>query len=168
MKSSYLNIILILVALVAVALFKCPPAAIIIVTFEIINIIPTLSTIITVLETRSMAPKGLSNYIIITIINIYGNYLFFSFGLDAGGSSLVGNPSPTKLANNAFTQYTFPIEWAGRVYVGPNLNPNNNKIKGSFTSPPNIDISYVDNYSVPIMCSSEGIVVTGYNINLFM
>ena len=52
--------------------------------------------------------------------------------------------------------------------MGPNLNSNSSKIKGSFTGPSNIDISYVDDYSVPITCSSEGIAVTGYNINLFM
>ena len=51
--------------------------------------------------------------------------------------------------------------------MGPNLNPDGSKIKGSFTGPPDIDVSYVDGYSVPITCSLEGVAVTGYNINLF-
>ena len=32
---------------------------------------------------------------------------------------------------------------------------------------PNIDISSIDGYSVPITCSSEGNVVSGCNIDLF-
>ena len=103
----------------------------------------------------------------IAVTNVYGNHLSLSFGLDAGGLSPVGNPLPTKLADNAFTQYAFPTGWAGRIYVGPNLNPDGSKIEGSFTGPPDIDVSYVDGYSVPITCSSEGLAVTGYNIDLF-
>ena len=51
--------------------------------------------------------------------------------------------------------------------MGPNLNPDGSKIEGSLTGPPDIDVSYMDSYSVPITCSFEGIVVTGYNIDLF-
>jgi len=51
--------------------------------------------------------------------------------------------------------------------VGPNLNPDGSKIKSSYTGPPDIDISYIDSYSVPITCSSEGTAVSGYNIDLF-
>ena len=51
--------------------------------------------------------------------------------------------------------------------MGPNLDFNSSKIKNSFTSSSNINISYIDDYSVPIICSSEGVAVTGYNINLF-
>jgi len=51
--------------------------------------------------------------------------------------------------------------------MGSNLNPDGSKIKGSYTGPPDIDVSYIDGYSVPITCSSEGTAVSGYNINLF-
>ena len=159
--------ILLLAALVAAFLFKCPPAPTMTVTFRIMNAVPALSTITSAPETSSKAIGGLNNHIIIAVTNVYGNYLSLSFGLNAGGLSLVGNPSPTKLADNAFTQYAFPTGWAGRVYVGPNLNPDSSKIKGSFPGPPDINVSYVDGYSVPITCSSEGVAVTGYNINLF-
>ena len=67
----------------------------------------TLSAITTVSEIRNTAPKNLSNYIIIVITNIYGNHLFLLFGLDTGNLFLVGNSFSTKLADNAFTQYTF-------------------------------------------------------------
>jgi hypothetical protein len=48
-----------------------------------------------------------------------------------------------------------------------NLNPNGSLIESSFTGPPDIDVSYVDGYSVPITCSSQGTAVTGCNIDLF-
>jgi len=60
------------------------------------------------------------------------------------------------------------------VGVRLNLNVNSSKIEGSFIVPEDttviildIDISYVDGYSVPITCSSGGITVTGCNIELF-
>jgi len=51
--------------------------------------------------------------------------------------------------------------------VGPNLNPNNNKIEGSYTGPPNIDVSYVNGYFVLITCSFEGIAMFDCNVDLF-
>lgn len=79
----------------------------------------------------------------------------------------VGNPSFTSLQDNGFTQYAFPTGWAGRICVGPNFNPDASKIEGSYTGPPDIDVSYVDGYSVPITCSSDSIPVSGCNIDLF-
>jgi hypothetical protein len=40
------------------------------------------------------------------------------------------------------------------------------KIEGSITGPPDIDVSYVDSYSVPITCFSKGMAVCGCNIDL--
>ena len=122
-------------ALATVALFECSPAATIIFTFGIINMISALSTVMSALKARSIALDNLNNYIIITITNIYGNYLSLLFSLNINSLFLVGNSSLTKLADNAFTQYTFPTGWAERVYVGPNLNPDGSKIEGSFTNP---------------------------------
>jgi len=103
----------------------------------------------------------------ISMTNIYGTQLSISFLSNVGAPSPVGNPSATVLSNASHTQYTFPTGWAGRIYVGPNLNPLGSKIESSFTGPPNIDISYVDGYSVPITCSSQGIPITECNIDLF-
>ncbi len=132
--------------------------------------VPALSTvrITSAPEAGSTAnTEGSGGYMTIAITNTYGKYLSLSFASNAGGPSPVGDPSATILPDNAFTQYTFPTGWAGRIYVGPNLNPYGSKIEGSYTGPPDIDISYVDGYSVPITCSSEGTAVSGCNIDLF-
>ena len=101
---------LVLAALAAAALFKCPLAAIIIVTFGMINIILALSAVTSALETRSITLNNLNIYIIITVTNIYSNYLSLLFGLNTSNLSLVGNSSLIRLANNAFTQYAFLIK----------------------------------------------------------
>lgn len=103
----------------------------------------------------------------ISVTNTHGTPLSISFGSNAGGPSPIGNPSATTLAHGSPTQYAFPTGWAGRIYVGPNLNPQGSKIEGSYTGPPDVDISYVDGYSVPITCSSNGTAVAGCNISLF-
>ena len=41
------------------------------------------------------------------------------------------------------------------------------KIEGSLTGPPDINVSYVDGFSVPITCSSEGVAVSSCNIDLY-
>ena len=88
---------------IAAALFEYPPAATVTVTFRIINVILVLSTVMSALETRSIASNNISNYIIIAVINIYGNHLFLLFNLNTNNLFLVGNFSSTKLANNIFT-----------------------------------------------------------------
>ena len=133
---------------------------------------PCLPESITVAETgvpRSSptVTDGVGDYMTIAITNRYGSQLSLSLASNANGPSPIGNPTPAVLPNASPTQYTFPTGWAGRVTVGPNLNPNGSKIEASFTGPPDIDVSYVDGYSVPITCSSEGVAVTGCNINLF-
>ena len=102
--------ILVLAALATAAPFECPPAATVIVTFETMNMIPILSTVTSALESRSAALTGSSNHMTIAVTNINGNHLSLLFGSDAGGLSFIDNPSPTKLANNAFNQYAFPTE----------------------------------------------------------
>lgn len=104
----------------------------------------------------------------ILITNQYGSPLSLSFGLDARSSSPYGNPQPTALPHSSSTRYIYPDGWAGNVAIGPNLNPNGSKIEGSFiNSSVDIDVSYVDGYSVPITCSCEGKAFTGCNLDLF-
>ena len=117
-------------------------------------------------ETSRTVTDG-GEHMTIAITNVFSKPLSLSFASNAGGPSPVGNPTATTLSHDALTQYAFPTGWAGRIYVGPNLNPNGSKIEGSFTGPPDIDVSYVDGYSVPITCSSEGIAMSGCNIDLF-
>jgi hypothetical protein len=131
---------------------------------------PVTSTTMSTLATASAAGDEMT----IAITNLYGAQLSLSFGLNAGFPTPLGNPQPTILPDSSSTQYIYPTGWAGRVGVGPNLNVNSSKIEGSFIVPedttvaiPDIDVSYVDGYSVPITCSSGGITVTGCNIELF-
>ena len=124
----------------------------------------------TIIHTGSFSPSvtdGAKPYMTIAITNQYGSHLSLSLASNADGPSPMGSPTPAILPNASPTQYIFPTGWAGRVCIGPNLNPNGSKIEGSFTGPPDIDVSYVDGYSVPITCSSEGVAVSGCNIDLF-
>jgi hypothetical protein len=103
----------------------------------------------------------------IAITNSYGKQLSLSFGVNAGFPTPLGDPQPTTLLAASSTQYIYPTGWAGRIAIGPNLSPDGSKIEGSYTGPPDIDVSYVDGYTVPITCSSGGVVVSGCNIELF-
>lgn len=103
----------------------------------------------------------------IALTNMYGRDLSISLESNAGGPSPIGNPRPSVLPNASPTEYTFPTGWGGRICVGPNLSPNGSKIEGSFTGTHDIDVSYVDGYSVPLVCDSEGTPVSGCNVELF-
>ena len=167
MKTSYQIAFLVLAALVAATPFNCPSAPTVTINLGETGSISASSTVTSAPEARSTATDGSGSYMTIAMTNVYGKQLSLSFASNAGGPSPVDNPSATTLPDNAFTQYAFPTGWARRIYVGPNLNPDGSKIEGSYTGPPDIDISYVDGYSVPITCSSEGTAVSGCNIDLF-
>lgn len=107
------------------------------------------------------------SHMTISITNAYGTQVSVSFASNAGAPAPVGNSSATVIPNASPTQYMFPSGWAGRIYVGPNTNPMGSKIEGSFIDPPDIDVSYVDGYSVPITYSSDDVAVSGCNIDLF-
>lgn len=61
----------------------------------------------------------------------------------------------------------FPTGWAGRINIGSLAHSADSKIEGSTTGANDIDVSYVDGFSVPITCSVSGTPVTGCNINLW-
>lgn len=104
----------------------------------------------------------------IAVTNLYGSPLSLSFGVNSGfPTPLGGEPQPTVLPNSASTQYVYPTGWAGNIFVGRSLNINNSLIEGSYVDTVDIDVSYVDGFSVPITCSSGGEAVTGCNIDLF-
>ena len=136
------------------------------------NLFTTFSSTVPVINTAEAITitatiSTLSSDITIGVINIYGTQLSLFFGSNVGAPFAVGNPKPTILADAVLTQYFFPTGWAEKINVGPNLNYNGSKIKGSYTDLPDIDVSYVDSYFIPITCFSKGIAVTGCNINLF-
>lgn len=100
----------------------------------------------------------------INVVNSFDVPLSISYASNAGGPSPVGNPGSGALTSS--TQVVFPSDWAGRITIGKNYDPKGSKIEASFVAPnyvPDVDISYVDGYSVPISCSCSGIAVTGCN-----
>ena len=101
----------------------------------------------------------------INIVNSYDSRLFIFYGSNAGAPTPVGNPGYGILISS--TRVLFPSDWAGRITIGKNYDPRGSKIEASFSPPnyvPDVDISYVDGYSVPISCSCSGVAVSGCNI----
>ena len=102
-----------------------------------------------------------------SIVNSYSVALSLAFDHNAGGPDVIGGPlSPTTIGAGSTTFYSFPTGWAGRIYVGKTTDTANSKIEGSVTGSPDMDVSYVDGYSVPIVCKSAG-KVSGCNTELF-
>ena len=100
----------------------------------------------------------------INVVNSVGGPLSIFYGSNAGAPTPVNNPGSGTLSSS--TQVLFPSGWAGRITIGGNYDPKGSKIEASYTSPdyvPDVDISYVDGYSVPISCSCAGVAVTGCN-----
>ena len=103
----------------------------------------------------------------INVVNSYGTPLSIFYGSNAGAPTPVGNPGSGVLTSS--TQVLFPSSWAGRITIGRNYDPQGSKIEASFSPPnyvPDVDISYVDGYSVPISCSCSGVAVVGCNIRM--
>ena len=170
MKKSRQIAVLALAALVAASPFNCPPAATVTVTLGDGHSTPASSSAPVTSAPHPVSTTGTdgsADYMTISITNVYGSQLSLSFLSNAGAPAPVGNPSATVLPDKLPTQYAFPTGWAGRIYVGSNTDYRSSKIEGSLTGPLDINVSYVDGYSVPITCSSEGIAVSGCNIDLF-
>ena len=170
MKTSCQIASLMLAALVAATSFNCSPTPI--VTVNLGNTGSTLALsavpVTSAPETGSTTlTNELDDYMTIAMTNAHGIQLSLSFDSNADDPSPIDNSSAIMLPDNVFTQYTFPTEWAGRIYLGPHLNPDGSKIEGSYTSSPDIDVSYVNDYSVPITCSFEGTAVFDCNVDLF-
>ena len=91
--------------------------------------------------------------------------LSISYLNNAGSPSALGAPGPAPLGTA--TIVAFPTGWAGRINIGSTTNSADSKIEGSTTGANDIDVSYVDGFSVPITCSVSGTPVTGCNIDLW-
>ncbi|KAI9739456.1 MAG: hypothetical protein M1818_005144 [Claussenomyces sp. TS43310] len=80
-------------------------------------------------------------------------------------------PSPTIFPGGVVanqTSYVFPTGWAGMMAIGKTLDVRGSKIEVSFVNAVDVDISYVDGYSLPITCSCNGgDVIAGCNKPLF-
>lgn len=123
---------------------------------------------ITALATTTTGAASSPVDLTIAVTNSYGAPVSLSFGVNAGfPTPSGGEPQPTTLLDSSSTQYVYPTGWAGNILVGRSVNVNNSLIEGSYVDTVNIDVSYVDGFSVPITCSSGGVAVTGCNIDLF-
>lgn len=111
------------------------------------------------------APPVGSGVMNIKIVNHWPEPLSISYSDNEGSPGALGSPVPGALGTS--TNVIYPTGWAGRMYVGKTVNSADSKIEGSTTGANDIDISYVDGYSVPITCSVAGTPVTGCNIDLW-
>lgn len=111
-----------------------------------------------------VAPLG-DGVMRIAIVNHWTQPLSISFGDNEGSPGALGAPTADPLGTS--TTVVYPTGWAGRIYIGKTVNSADSKIEGSTTGANDIDVSYVDGYSVPITCSNAETPVTGCNIDLF-
>ncbi|MCJ1398589.1 hypothetical protein MMC11_001789 [Xylographa trunciseda] len=121
------------------------------------------------IDGRAIADVGVMT---ISITNSYGTPLSLSYASNAPADGTtfpppIGNPTPAMLPPGAATAIAYPTGWAGRITVGKVITDQGGKIEGSTTGANDIDVSYVDGYTVPITCSSAGVAVSGCNIELF-
>lgn len=101
----------------------------------------------------------------IEITNHWKEPLSVSYMDNADSPGPLGSPTGAPLGTK--TTVVYPTGWAGRIYVGKTTNSANTKIEGSTTGWNDIDVSYVDGYSVPVTCSAHGVPVSGCNIDLW-
>ena len=101
----------------------------------------------------------------IAITNYWTAPLSVSYFQNSDSPSAIGAPEPAPLGTS--TQVVFPTNWAGRIVIGKTTDPDASKIEGSTTVWNDVDVSYVDGFSVPIVCSNSTAPVTGCNINLW-
>ncbi|KAI9727550.1 MAG: hypothetical protein M1828_006492 [Chrysothrix sp. TS-e1954] len=88
---------------------------------------------------------------------------------NAGVPAFNGHPTAGVLKAAHTTKLVAPTGYAGRIIVGKKrYNPAGSKIEpNNVNAQPNVDVSYVDGFTLPIVCSCGGKVVTGCNKPLF-
>ena len=119
----------------------------------------------TLAPSLTSAPPVGSGVMVIEIQNHWSEPLSVSYGDNAGLPGALGSPTAGPLGTS--TEVAYPTGWAGRIYVGKTVNSANSKIEGSTTGANDIDVSYVDGFSVPITCSVAGTPISGCNLDLY-
>lgn len=91
-----------------------------------------------------------------------------SYAQQVGYPTWLNNPTPAGLAPGATTSVIAPSGWRGSIFVGNNYNAASQIEANLVQDTPNIDVSDVQAYSVPIVCGcGTGQNVAGCNKPLF-
>ena len=165
MQTSCKTIILMFVVLLIATSFNC--------VFDVtinLNFLYTFTILINMTITQIPKVKinvKKINHMMITMINMFDHnvFLFFDSNVDVFFSRK--KFLFTILNNNNFTQYAYFIDWAGWIEVDSNLNLNASKIEVSYMESFNMNVNYVDDYSVSIICFFDDILITDCNIDFF-
>ncbi|KAI0395238.1 hypothetical protein F5Y17DRAFT_457138 [Xylariaceae sp. FL0594] len=116
----------------------------------------------------------------ISIINQYGADVSTTHNRNADSPAATGaNFDPGVIRNGATATFAAPTNWAGRVGIAAArdgdltdardvslIEANFIRDAGSGLAVADVDVSYVDAFTVPITCSCSGRTVTGCNKNL--
>ena len=130
-----------------------------------------ITAFVTVAPTAGTMP--LSTAMAMTLVNHLDEDLVLSFkvGRDTNQhdfESAFGHPGVVALPTGQHAVYSFPAKWDGIIEVGYEENVDNSLIEGNtFNERIDVDVSFVQGFSVPIVCSNDGVVVTGCNKQLF-
>ena len=125
----------------------------------------TTATAPATMVTAAPPPVAGNGVLTISIVNKWPAPLSIAYGDNAGSPNAIGSPQAAPLGTA--TTVVYPTGWAGRIYLGTINHPANSKIEGSTTGANDIDISYVDGYSVPITCMAKDTAISGCNIDLW-
>ncbi|MCJ1279376.1 hypothetical protein MMC21_007200 [Puttea exsequens] len=127
---------------------------------------PTPAPVVEELKEKRKAGGTLTMHI---TNKLAGGGVSISYRPDSG--SPIATPAPTPGLLKSETTITYPSGWAGVIFIGHDFNGDNSKIEASNSNgQPHADVSYIDAYSVPIVCmcgSYTGAVLTGCNYALF-
>jgi len=121
----------------------------------------------------------------VTLINQYGKAISTSHA-DNAGAAATGvngdNVKPGTLSTGATAVFAVPTGWGGNVFIADaahEISDNDSLLEGSYGNQmgsiqTDIDVSYVNGFSVPILCkchnknkANQFTKVTGCNIDLF-
>ncbi|KAI0534019.1 hypothetical protein GGR58DRAFT_505734 [Xylaria digitata] len=126
--------------------------------------------------TRVINPETLSQgEYVVTLINSHTAAISTVHGQNEGSPTAIQDGGSI-LAANATAIFAVPTDWAGRVAMaeaGIPIRDRASLLEGSFIVQRGLtearivlDVSYVDGFTVPIVCECGGGVVLGCNLNL--
>ncbi|KUI62551.1 hypothetical protein VP1G_09662 [Cytospora mali] len=117
-------------------------------------------------------------YLTIQIINSHGDTITTSHARNAGSPTAVGGAiGPGIMTNGETAAFAVPTGWAGNVAIndaGWSITGDDSLLEASYVvadgydfAVADVDISYVNGFSVAITCECSGTWVAGCNKNLF-